>query len=88
MKKVIMTAYHTTAAGVEYKPGDVVAFDPAEADRQVKIGGARLPKDDDSADAKADAKAIAAFDVAAAEQAAAAAAAEVAAADAAGKGKK
>ena len=44
---VIMLAYLTTAAGIEYKPGDPAprpgdeSLDVAELDRLVEIGGAR-----------------------------------------------
>lgn len=39
--RVVMKAYHTTADGAEYRPGDHVEFEDAEAARQVSIGGAR-----------------------------------------------
>lgn len=46
--KVIMTSYHTTADGIELKPGDPHEHDDVEAKRLIGVGGARLPtKDDD-----------------------------------------
>lgn len=46
--KVVMLAHHTTAEGVELRPGDVHGeFDEAEAARQIQIGGARRPTKED-----------------------------------------
>ncbi|WP_235885217.1 hypothetical protein [Bradyrhizobium frederickii] len=43
-----MLAHHTTAEGVELRPGDLHdGFDDAEAARQIQIGGARRPTKDD-----------------------------------------
>lgn len=48
--KVVMLAHHTTADGLELRPGDVHGeFDEAEAMRQIQIGGARRPTKDDEA---------------------------------------
>jgi hypothetical protein len=85
--KVVMLAYHTPKEGDELKPGEAYeGFDDAEAQRQIKIGGARLPTQDelDAWDKQAEAKAAAE-----AKEAQAKAAAEIAAkAAAAGAGKK
>ena len=83
--RVIMKSFHTTAAGVEYKPGDVAEFDDAEAARQVEIGGARHVTPEDEAAIASAAEAAAAE--AAAAEADAKAKAELEAA-AGGKGKK
>jgi DNA-binding ferritin-like protein len=48
-----MKAYHTTAKGQELKPGDMHDFDDEEAERQIKIGGARLPTAEEAASAAA-----------------------------------
>lgn len=58
MKTVVMLAHHTTAEGVELRPGDLHGgFDDAEAHRQIKIGGARLPTVEDQARFEAAARA-------------------------------
>jgi colicin import membrane protein len=86
--KVVMLAYHNTKEGQELKPGEAFdGWDDAETQRQIKIGGARMPTQAElDAWAKADEKAAAdlaaekaAADKAAADEAAAKAAAEVAA---------
>jgi hypothetical protein len=79
--KVVMLAYHTPKEGDELKPGEAYeGFDDAEAQRQIKIGGARLPRQDEfdawakEAEARAAAEAREAEAKAAAEVAAKAAA--------------
>lgn len=52
-----MLAHHTTAGGVELRPGDVHGeFDDAEAMRQIQIGGARRPTKEDEARLEAHAR--------------------------------